>query len=64
MREKLKSRSVWLVLLMYAATVYLADHQEWEPFYVLIAWVILISGWFGGKAWGGLLEVVKAWLAK
>lgn len=62
--DKIKSRTLWLVVAMFASTSALAYIQEWPPMYVLLAWVVLISGWFGGKAWRSLLEVLKLWVDK
>ena len=60
--NKIRSRTLWIVVAMLASTVALANSQEWAPIYVLLAWVVLISGWFGGKAWASLLEVLKLWV--
>lgn len=62
--DKIKSRTLWLVAAMLVSTSVLAYVQEWPPMYVLIGWVVLISGWFGGKAWASLLEVLKLWVSK
>ncbi len=62
--NKIKSRTLWLVIAMFIATTALAYLQDWPPLYVLIGWVVLISGWFGGKAWASLLEVLKVWVSK
>ena len=62
--DKIRSRTLWIVVAMLASTVALAYSQEWAPMYVLLAWVVLISGWIGGKAWASLLDVLKVWVSK
>ena len=63
--DKLRSRTMWLVLLMLACVFYLADKHDWAEVYVLSGLVILISCWFGGKMWASFLvtleKLIEAW---